>query len=180
MDAEESADPPEPPSPGSERSELSGKDILAIETTARAFIRELDAVRQSLRAARARSEQEFHAERKKSARRLVQVMTSCPPPLSFSASPTHTPGSAPDTPPDGGRYGSCGGSGTAEQEAEQEEAMKEVIKRPAANVLNVGWIDGWMSYMRPSIKAIFGANPFFVSQNLGFKQARLGKHNCNM
>ena len=46
VDAEESADPPEPPSPGSERSELSVKDILAIETTARAFIRELEAARQ--------------------------------------------------------------------------------------------------------------------------------------
>ena len=68
----------------------------------------------------------------------------------------------------------------SENEEEAEQEVNEVIKRPAAKVLNVGWIDGWMSYMRPSIKAIFGANPLFVSQNLGFKQARLGKHNCKM
>ena len=112
VDAEESADPlwfkyppPEPPSPGSEMSELSVKDILAIETTARAFLREYYTACQRLRAARARSEQEFEEERRKRARRLVQVMTSCPPPpereLSVSISPTHTPDSqAPDTPPD--------------------------------------------------------------------------------
>ena len=68
----------------------------------------------------------------------------------------------------------------SENEEEAEQEVKEVRKRPATKVLNVWWIDGWMSYMRPSIKAIFGANPFFVSQNLGFKQARLGKHNCKM
>ena len=101
VDAEESADPlwfkyppPEPPSPGSEMSELSVKDILAIETTARAFLREYYTACQRLRAARARSEQEFEEERRKRARRLVQVMTSCPPPpereLSVSISPTHT------------------------------------------------------------------------------------------
>ena len=68
----------------------------------------------------------------------------------------------------------------SENEEEAEQEVKEVRKRPATKVLNVWWIDGWMSYMRPSIKAIFGANPFFVSQNLGFKQARLGKNNCKM
>ena len=68
----------------------------------------------------------------------------------------------------------------SENEEEAEQEVKDKMKRPGTNVLNVGWIDGWMSYMRPSIKAIFGANPFFVSQNLGFKQARLGKHNCKM
>ena len=99
VDAEESADPPffkfpppEPPSPGSEMSELSVKDILAIETTARASIREMEAARQRLRDAQ--TEQEFEEERRKRARRLVQVMTSCPPPpereLSVSISPTHT------------------------------------------------------------------------------------------
>ena len=111
VDAEESADPPffkfpppEPPSPGSEMSELSVKDILAIETTARAFIREMEAARQRLLQI-PQTEQEFEEESRKRARRLVQVMTSCPPPpereLSVSISPTHTPDSqAPDTPPD--------------------------------------------------------------------------------
>ena len=55
----------------------------------------------------------------------------------------------------------------AEEEAEQE--VKEVIKRPAANVLNVGWVDGWMSYMRPSIKAIFWSKSFFCFPKLGLR-----------
>ena len=82
-----------------EWSELSMKDIRAIETTARAFTRELDAARERLRMARARSEPEFEAERRVRARRLVQVLTSCPPtpetaesPLPLS--PTHSPRAA--------------------------------------------------------------------------------------
>ena len=37
----------------------------------------------------------------------------------------------------------------------KRETKKEVVNMPRSKVLNVGWIDGWMSYMRPSIKAIF-------------------------
>ena len=57
----------------------------------------------------------------------------------------------------------------SENEEEAEQEVKEVRKRPATKVLNVWWIDGWMSYMRPSIKAIFGANPFFCFPKLGLQ-----------
>ena len=91
-DAEESVDEADE---DAEWSELSMKDIRAIETTARAFVRELDTAFYRLRIARARSEPAFEAERRVRARRLVQVLTSCPPtpetaesPLSLSPTPS--------------------------------------------------------------------------------------------